>query len=297
MSRQAWVGNPAPRLAAGAAGAAGRTAGARAAAARPSRGAAGAARSEVRRAPMKTRGDRAKERQAHAARIGQFAQDQRRGIQRGLRINESIARHVKCWPEEADAGRLCASLLLVSRAGASAARRLLQRSRRAAARQLQQRPAAAADHHHVLPGRSSLLPVQVRRRLSGRASSPSRRTATSSSPPAGQVSVCSTPTATTLGRERATDVRERCRAEPRPRHHRDARLRVVGHDGLPLAVRDRRPRRDRPDGDRSSRGIPNGGHSTRTLVVDAQNRLYVSIGSASNVDAPAGPTRRPRRAR
>ena len=33
-------------------------------------------------------------------------------------------------------------------------------------------------------------------------------------------------------------------------------------------------------------GIRRGGHATRTLVVDAQNRLYVSIGSASNVDAP-----------
>ena len=36
-------------------------------------------------------------------------------------------------------------------------------------------------------------------------------------------------------------------------------------------------------------GIPAGGHATRTLVIDAQNRLYVSIGSAGNVDAPAGP--------
>ena len=36
-------------------------------------------------------------------------------------------------------------------------------------------------------------------------------------------------------------------------------------------------------------GMPTGGHATRTLVVDAQNRLYVSIGSASNVDAPADP--------
>jgi glucose/arabinose dehydrogenase len=35
------------------------------------------------------------------------------------------------------------------------------------------------------------------------------------------------------------------------------------------------------------RGIGAGGHSTRTLLVDGQNRLYVSIGSAGNVDAPA----------
>lgn len=31
-------------------------------------------------------------------------------------------------------------------------------------------------------------------------------------------------------------------------------------------------------------GIPNGGHVTRTLLFDAQGRLYVSIGSGSNVD-------------
>jgi glucose/arabinose dehydrogenase len=37
-------------------------------------------------------------------------------------------------------------------------------------------------------------------------------------------------------------------------------------------------------------GIPSGGHSTRTLLVDAQNRLYVSIGSASNVDMPSDQT-------
>jgi glucose/arabinose dehydrogenase len=37
------------------------------------------------------------------------------------------------------------------------------------------------------------------------------------------------------------------------------------------------------------RGIGSGGHSTRTLLIDAQNRLYVSIGSAGNVDAPADP--------
>ncbi len=35
--------------------------------------------------------------------------------------------------------------------------------------------------------------------------------------------------------------------------------------------------------------IPAGGHSTRTVVIDAQNRLYVSIGSASNVDSPPDP--------
>ena len=32
------------------------------------------------------------------------------------------------------------------------------------------------------------------------------------------------------------------------------------------------------------RGIPNGGHSTRTLAFDSQNRLIVSVGSAGNVD-------------
>jgi glucose/arabinose dehydrogenase len=31
-------------------------------------------------------------------------------------------------------------------------------------------------------------------------------------------------------------------------------------------------------------GIPTGGHSTRTLIFDEQNRLYVSVGSGSNVD-------------
>ena len=40
-------------------------------------------------------------------------------------------------------------------------------------------------------------------------------------------------------------------------------------------------------------GIGGGGHVTRTLLIDGQNRLYVSIGSASNVDAPAGPTSPP----
>ena len=36
-------------------------------------------------------------------------------------------------------------------------------------------------------------------------------------------------------------------------------------------------------------GIPGGGHATRTLPVDGQNRLYVSIGSGSNVDTQADP--------
>jgi glucose/arabinose dehydrogenase len=36
--------------------------------------------------------------------------------------------------------------------------------------------------------------------------------------------------------------------------------------------------------------MPTGGHGTRTLVIDAQNRLYVSAGSGSNVDLPPGPT-------
>jgi len=40
-------------------------------------------------------------------------------------------------------------------------------------------------------------------------------------------------------------------------------------------------------------GIPGGGHDARTLVVDGQNRLYVNVGSASNVDAPADPTTPP----
>ena len=31
-------------------------------------------------------------------------------------------------------------------------------------------------------------------------------------------------------------------------------------------------------------GIPNGGHDTRTLIFDEQNRLYVSVGSNANVD-------------
>jgi glucose/arabinose dehydrogenase len=40
-------------------------------------------------------------------------------------------------------------------------------------------------------------------------------------------------------------------------------------------------------------GIDGGGHAARTLVVDGQNRLYVNVGSAGNVDAPAGPTTPP----
>ncbi len=36
-------------------------------------------------------------------------------------------------------------------------------------------------------------------------------------------------------------------------------------------------------------GIDSGGHTSRTLLVDGKNRLYVNIGSASNVDAPATP--------
>jgi glucose/arabinose dehydrogenase len=40
-------------------------------------------------------------------------------------------------------------------------------------------------------------------------------------------------------------------------------------------------------------GIPSGGHATRTLLVDGQNRLYVSIGSASNVDLSEDPARPP----
>jgi glucose/arabinose dehydrogenase len=38
-------------------------------------------------------------------------------------------------------------------------------------------------------------------------------------------------------------------------------------------------------------GIQGGGHSTRTLLIDARNRLYVSIGSASNVDPQVDPTK------
>jgi len=41
------------------------------------------------------------------------------------------------------------------------------------------------------------------------------------------------------------------------------------------------------------RSMPGGGHSSRTLLIDGLNRLYVNIGSASNVDAPAGPTAPP----
>jgi glucose/arabinose dehydrogenase len=35
-------------------------------------------------------------------------------------------------------------------------------------------------------------------------------------------------------------------------------------------------------------GIPSGGHVTRTLVFDSSGRLYVSVGSASNVDTDPG---------
>jgi glucose/arabinose dehydrogenase len=38
-------------------------------------------------------------------------------------------------------------------------------------------------------------------------------------------------------------------------------------------------------------GIPSGGHSTRTLVLDEQGRLYVSVGSASNVDEDSSRSR------
>ena len=41
------------------------------------------------------------------------------------------------------------------------------------------------------------------------------------------------------------------------------------------------------------RGIDVGGHLTRTLLIDRQNRLYVNIGSADNVDAPADPNTPP----
>jgi glucose/arabinose dehydrogenase len=37
-------------------------------------------------------------------------------------------------------------------------------------------------------------------------------------------------------------------------------------------------------------GIGTGGHSTRTLLIDSQNRLYVSIGSAGNLDSATGTT-------
>jgi glucose/arabinose dehydrogenase len=36
------------------------------------------------------------------------------------------------------------------------------------------------------------------------------------------------------------------------------------------------------------KGIPSGGHVTRTLVFDSRGRLYVSVGSASNVDTDPG---------
>lgn len=38
-------------------------------------------------------------------------------------------------------------------------------------------------------------------------------------------------------------------------------------------------------------GIPSGGHSTRTLVFDAEGRLYVSVGSNSNVDGDSSRAR------
>ena len=38
------------------------------------------------------------------------------------------------------------------------------------------------------------------------------------------------------------------------------------------------------------RGIGTGGHVTRTLAIDSMNRLYVSIGSSSNLDSATGTT-------
>ncbi len=38
-------------------------------------------------------------------------------------------------------------------------------------------------------------------------------------------------------------------------------------------------------------GLPNGGHSTRTLVFDSEGRLYVSIGSGGNVDEDSSRSR------
>jgi glucose/arabinose dehydrogenase len=40
-------------------------------------------------------------------------------------------------------------------------------------------------------------------------------------------------------------------------------------------------------------GFATAGHDTRTLLVDAKNRLYVNVGSSSNIDAPADPTTPP----
>jgi glucose/arabinose dehydrogenase len=40
-------------------------------------------------------------------------------------------------------------------------------------------------------------------------------------------------------------------------------------------------------------GIEGGGHTSRTLLIDRVSRLYVSVGSASNVDAPAAPNMPP----
>jgi glucose/arabinose dehydrogenase len=38
-------------------------------------------------------------------------------------------------------------------------------------------------------------------------------------------------------------------------------------------------------------GLPAGGHSTRTLAFDELGRLYISIGSASNLDATSARAR------
>ncbi len=38
-------------------------------------------------------------------------------------------------------------------------------------------------------------------------------------------------------------------------------------------------------------GIPTGGHTTRTIVFDAEGRLYVSVGSATNVDSDSSRAR------
>ena len=37
------------------------------------------------------------------------------------------------------------------------------------------------------------------------------------------------------------------------------------------------------------RGIPGGGHASRTLLIDGQNRLYVNIGSAGNTESASRP--------
>ena len=86
--------------------------------------------------------------------------------------------------------------------------------------------------------------------------------------------------------ERAV-VRDRAQpattASPSPRHTSTRRRRRPSTAGPTRPAIASRPARWRS----VVKGIPAGGHATRTLVVDAQNRLYVSIGSASNVDAPA----------